>query len=135
MADKSPKHGNRQGYMTSPRSGAQCPVGQPGVSGNPRGSSLKARARSALKKILTEAAFEDGAKNMIAMAADSGHGSAAVAAYKLLLERALGPVGPQGEVVVTVRTEIGFAQPTDGRPVTPPMRAPKTEDDAPRMVP
>lgn len=131
---KKPGQGRSQGRCIGPLSGHEVPTLKPGQTANPKGSSLKQRMRSALKKAFTEAALTGSVETLLKIAQDAGQGGAAVAASKLILDRTLGPVGPQGEVVVTVRTEIGFAPRTDGKPTPKPMRAPKTASDEPRVL-
>lgn len=134
MASEPERQGTRKGKCVSPRSGAEVPTLKPGQTANPKGSSMKARAKAAFKRAMTEAALDGSLEGLLAVARDPAQGGALVAANKLIWDRLLGPVGPQGEVVVTVRTEIGFAPRTDGQPTPKPMRAPRVESDAPKML-
>lgn len=111
---KKPGQRNPQRMMVSPRSGAAIPVQQPGTTNNPKGSSMKQRARNALKKAFTEAALSGSVDTLLAISQDTEQGAAAVAAFKAIFERALGPVGPQSQGTVTVRTELVMLPPTGG---------------------
>lgn len=117
--------------MVSPLNGAQAPMLQKGQTANPKGSSLKARARQALARILDDPSLEAAFRRLAKIAAEADDDSDAVAAIKLIADTAGLKVADVDRV--TVQTVIELKDRRNGSKPRP-MLATQIESEAPKML-
>lgn len=112
MEEKA-KQGGKQGAV-SPLTGAPVPAAQtwkPGQSGNPAGSSAKARARAALERLFDERAAGDHFEKLLKVASDPDHPHYAQVVSKL--HAVLGLTETQAQQIV-LSTKLELEDRRDG---------------------